>query len=420
MADGKIHISWDDVNSPQVDAQLKRQEVVVRAQQHYQQASPQPLAAIERRGATSIWYNSLLYMTVFGLFGGIIGSITGEVAYRTAIPNRVAEFEEVIWKMMPVIKSHENGNLSDAETRNRIQAITNRHLKNPYLAVYFDNSLTESDKENRIAQLEEEDGIGQLEAVFFLLICAGVAIAIALAVVEPIVSQNLRTAKVNSLVALTLGIIGAIVGGVCISILYVLLGGGQDIEITFRQVFARAIGWAGLGAFLAIAPGIVLKSWKRSLIGVVGGAIGGFLGGLLFDPLSMASGSVVLSRVVGITSIGALAGIGTGLIEAVAKTGWLRVTAGLIAGKQFILYRNPTYIGSSPQCEIYLFKDAQIGPRHAAVHLVPGGFDLEDLGSPTGTFVNGQHISRTRLRNNDQVQIGGTCFLFQEKKSTGS
>jgi pSer/pThr/pTyr-binding forkhead associated (FHA) protein len=117
-------------------------------------------------------------------------------------------------------------------------------------------------------------------------------------------------------------------------------------------------------------------------------------------------------------TIGAFVGLGTGLIENIAKTGWLRVVAGLIAGKQFVLYRNPTYIGSSPQCEVYLFKDAQVRPRHAALHLVPGGFEIEDLNSGSGTFVNGAPITRVRLRNGDQVQIGSTCFVFQEKART--
>ena len=157
------------------------------------------------------------------------------------------------------------------------------------------------------------------------------------------------------------------------------------MEINATQVVDSGQVWDGVaGAFVGIAPGFVLKSWKRTMIGVVEGALGGFLGGLLLDPISVATSSVTLSRVIGITSIGVLAGVGTGLIEQAAKSGWLRVTAGLIAGKQFILYRNPTHLGSSPQCEIYLLKDPRIGPRHAAVHLVPGAFELQDLRSPTG------------------------------------
>ena len=58
-----------------------------------------------------------------------------------------------------------------------------------------------------------------------------------------------------------------------------------------------------------------------------------------------------------LVAIGVVTALATALVENAAKTGWLRVLTGLIAGKQFILYRNPTYVGSSPDCEIYLFKD---------------------------------------------------------------
>jgi hypothetical protein len=138
----------------------------------------------------------------------------------------------------------------------------------------------------------------------------------------------------------------------------------------------------------------------------------------VFDPVASLTDNGVVSRLVAIAAIGLITGLGTGLIEMAAKSGWLRVLAGLIAGKQFVVYKNPTYIGSSPQCEVYLFKDVQIGPRHAAIHAVPGGYEIQDLGFPAGTFVNGRPVARTRLRNNDQIQIGGTTFQFQEKTRT--
>ena len=75
---------------------------------------------------------------------------------------------------------------------------------------------------------------------------------------------------------------------------------------------------------------------------------------------------ICISRLIALLAIGVVAGLATGLLENVVKAGWLKVTSGVIAGKQFILYRNPTYIGSSPDCQIYLFKDTQVGKRHAA------------------------------------------------------
>jgi hypothetical protein len=139
------------------------------------------------------------------------------------------------------------------------------------------------------------------------------------------------------------------------------------------------------------------------------------IGGALLAPVANLTGNEMIARGIAFVAIGLVAGMATGLIENAAKTGWVKVVAGFIAGKQFILYRATTYIGSSPDCHIYLFKDPAIGRRHAAVHIVPGGFDLEDLPLGTPTYVNGKPVSRVRLRTGDQIQVGGTAFTFQEK-----
>ncbi len=90
----------------------------------------------------------------------------------------------------------------------------------------------------------------------------------------------------------------------------------------------------------------------------------------------------------------------------------------MIAGKQFVLYRNPTYIGSAPNCHVYLFRDPAVGRRHAAIHVVPGGFDLEDLPLGDTTKLNGKPIKRARLQNNDVIEIGSTALTFNERVRT--
>jgi pSer/pThr/pTyr-binding forkhead associated (FHA) protein len=94
----------------------------------------------------------------------------------------------------------------------------------------------------------------------------------------------------------------------------------------------------------------------------------------------------------------------------------LKVTAGLITGKQFVLYRNPTYIGSSLSCNIYLFKDPHVGPRHAAIHVNKSGFEIEDLPLGCKTLVNGKAVMRHRLRDGDEIRISNTQFIFHTRK----
>src|SRR5436853_315224 len=84
MADDKIKISVDDINSAQVDAKIKHQEALQRAQQHSQQQVPAlvPLTAVEGGKGSSVWYNTIFYMATFGLLGGLLGWGLGEIAYQ--------------------------------------------------------------------------------------------------------------------------------------------------------------------------------------------------------------------------------------------------------------------------------------------------------------------------------------------------
>ena len=190
---------------------------------------------------------------------------------------------------------------------------------------------------------------------------------------------------------------------------------GDTQGFTFRQVFARGVGWSILGAFLAIAPGIAMRNWKKFLLGLAGGAIGGLLGGILFDLICQWTDSDVHARCVNILGLGVGAAVATALLEEAAKQGWLKVDTGVITGKQFIFYRNPTVIGSSPKTEIYLFKDPTVAPRHAAINGIGGEFLLTALNGAT-VLLNGQPVKQQRLRNGDQIRVGNTIFLFGSRR----
>ena len=72
--------------------------------------------------------------------------------------------------------------------------------------------------------------------------------------------------------------------------------------------------------------------------------------------------------------------------------------AGPLAGKQFVVFRNPTVLGSSPKADIYLFKDEAIEPRHALIHDRGGRFEIEDMKTADGTYVNGIPVQRQILQ----------------------
>lgn len=425
MADDKIKISWDEVQSPQVNLRIKQQQMLERAQEHYQQQAAQNSSYAAPIGTTtpvmphapaqgaSIWYNSVLYMAVFGIVGGLAAWISGEIV-MLAVPNKQEELFAAMARIQAIADSVTRGEITQTQGESAVAQIERKYQDNPYVRIYTNESLTDAEKQSHVEeQLRKDKTRNSLQQLIWFS-SLGIPLAFFLAIGDQVLGRNWRGLVINGSIGMALGLLGGVIVGSFVNTLYQSLGGGQTEKVA-QQVMARAIGWAILGLFLSVAPGVVLRNWKRFSIGLAGGFAGGLLGGLLFDLLGGITNSVVVSRFVAIVAIGVITGVGTGLIEKAAKSGWVRVVAGLITGKQFIIYKNPTYIGSSPQCEIYLFKDTRVGPRHAAIHTVPGGYEIEDLRSPTGTFVNGHPVSRVRLHNNDQMQIGATAFQFQEK-----
>jgi hypothetical protein len=228
------------------------------------------------------------------------------------------------------------------------------------------------------------------------------------------------------------GLVSTIVAGLVMTIVVligVMIVGREAAEdpahhfsVFMLAMIARSLAWAVAGMTVGLGPGIALKSRKLTLNGFLGGMIGGAIGGLLFDPINyVVSGGtlesgVEVSRAIGLGVIGASAGIMIGLVETFTKDAWLLMTAGPLKGKQFIIYKNPTTIGSSAGCEIYIFKDPLVDPVHAAVHAIRGGYEIEDRSANSGTWVNGQRIKRSRLVNGDEIQVGVAKFIYAERE----
>jgi hypothetical protein len=325
------------------------------------------------------------------------------------------ELEKFVEEVDEIFRRLERREMNEIQAQQALYELQRKYPHNQLVSILTNKSLTQHEKKMLIDELMDQEEPRLRIGEMLYLSQLAIFLACFLAIADQVVGRNWRATVINGSVGVLLGLIGGVIVWLFIDRLYHSLGGGRLDGPRSTQMLARTIAWGVLGLFLAIAPGVVLRSPKRLCIGLAGGLVGGLLGGLLFDPLSEAAESGRAGRFIALGAIGVLTGVATGLIEQAAKGGWLRVTAGLITGKQFILYRNPTYIGSSPQCEIYLFKDLQISPRHAAIHRIPGGFELEDLHSTTGTLVNGKPVTRARLHKGDHVQIGSTCFLFQER-----
>ena len=393
----------DEVNSSQIDAVIKQQDVMARTIEHQEKikiTSAGSIATSTGKGLTLM--KAPVYMALFGLIFAVLGWAGGEIVQWQQNSNPLYEIKQMY-------ASINSMSISDREKNQLIEnCINSEHFKDNKYAIEIKAGNIEKLK---VIREDDERMLVRLRSCWYMIIA--MFIACGLAIAESVMTRNWDQALRIGTFGIILGIAGGFIINLFIDKLYNELGGGRDATICI-QIFARSIGWGVLGLFVAIAPGILMGNKKKLLLGLFGGLIGGLIGGLLFDPIGMLGFPVQISRLVGIVGFGVAAGIATSMLENAAKQGWLKVVSGMIAGKQFILYRNPTYIGSSPKSEIYLFKDSQIAGKHAAIYLFNGDFLLEDV-SGGGTYINGKSITKQRLKNGDTVAIGSTTFIFEAK-----
>lgn len=224
------------------------------------------------------------------------------------------------------------------------------------------------------------------------------------------------------LVLMPAGLIFAMMAGIAAELAPELQEGQGQLGLGLLLLFmGRAAAWAIAAIPAGIGQGIALKEKKVIINGLVGGVLGGLVGGMLFDPVDLLltpeQGEAALSRGIGFATIGLFVGLFVGLVEGWTKTAWLLMRKGPLAGKQFILYKDATVLGSSPKADVYLFKDDAIEPRHALLVNRGGRFEIEDCSTPDGTYVNGIPIKRHVLSDGDQIVLGKTVLEFSVKEA---
>lgn len=80
-------------------------------------------------------------------------------------------------------------------------------------------------------------------------------------------------------------------------------------------------------------------------------------------------------------------------------------------GARFLLDQDVTTAGRHPDAEIFL-DDVTVSRRHLTFKRLGGGFELEDLGSLNGTYVNHDRVDHYTLQDADEVQIGKFRLTF--------
>ena len=243
-------------------------------------------------------------------------------------------------------------------------------------------------------------------------------LCVAFGVAESVVERSAKKAVQRAALALPLGAVFGFILSVLANIVYTIglmisVQAGAATNKNPATWIARALGWMIFGLAGGAVYGIVGWSGKKAGYGMLGGLIGAGIGGFIFDPISLATHGGALSRGVGFALTGMATGIGIGVIESALKDRWLYVTSGPLAGKQFILYKPVTTIGSSQQCDIYLFKDSNILPNHAVLESRGSRLQISAAGP---VYVAGVPVQRQVLQSGTILQIGRYGFRYQEKQ----
>src|SRR5437879_10374233 len=84
---------------------------------------------------------------------------------------------------------------------------------------------------------------------------------------------------------------------------------------------------------------------------------------------------------------------------------WIVVESGLEQGRAAEV-ANEVLIGSAPSCDLSI-QGQDVFPRHALARAGEGMLTLTDLGTPAGSFLNGERLSGPRAAApGDRIRIG--------------
>ena len=92
----------------------------------------------------------------------------------------------------------------------------------------------------------------------------------------------------------------------------------------------------------------------------------------------------------------------------------LMVTSGRDAGKSFMLVDGENKIGRSGDCSVSL-NDDSVSREHAMVRCHDGKISVYDLGSTSGTWVDGQRIDGYKVNNGDVISMGRSEFTMMSR-----
>lgn len=454
----RIELTREELYSSAVDAEIEtRRKLIASA----------PLPPPDPAGARAWLHNSMFYLPVAGLLGALLAWLVMEPMFED-VPVIGGEVVLVQTDPMEISREFETGGAGDDViklTVERLEVYVHTEFtrlepgadgQEPFrdwkeirpgtcievAGEALDDSRTLAAFAVRPATPERAAAAGHemppdisLAQVFFFPVTA-LAIAVLLLFAEALSSRNwargaerillggLFTVILVFLAYIPAGIVSSIGENLASDIDGIAAAKEFPPRVFFGFTVCRSVAWVFVSLGLGLGMHLIRSTKAERRNSAVGGMLGGALGGLVFGILERIMGSasffdqVPLSRLFGMLAVGGCVGLFVALVDQLAREAWLRVCTGPLAGKAFVLYKSPTRIGSTPQADIYLFKDAGIEPEHAVIHRVGNKYEIESVQSRSDTVVGSDAVRRRRLRTGDRIRLGSTVLEFAERTTS--
>jgi hypothetical protein len=217
----------------------------------------------------------------------------------------------------------------------------------------------------------------------------------------------------GALVGCVGGAVGALVGQAALWLIGgVFLLSYRDMQWVVLPV-SRAIGWAVLGIFVGAGEGVRALSPKKIAVGALGGFLGGIVGGFALEYSRLLLPGFAFFRLVGLVLLGLAIAFFYGLIEQGMSFGVLRILAGELKGKEFLLTERRVRIGRSPRNEIALPAYEDLADHQADIRVRKGEPVITNLEPRVAMLINEEKVQERKLKLGDVIKIGSARIFYK-------
>ena len=105
------------------------------------------------------------------------------------------------------------------------------------------------------------------------------------------------------------------------------------------------------------------------------------------------------------------------IIEGNGDRAMVVIHRGPSKGARFLIAEDKCSIGRSPMNAVFL-DDITVSRAHAQITKSGMGFELLDLGSLNGTYVNNSSVKSVQLKTGDEIQVGKFHLIFVSSKNS--